>query len=232
MIHRLEEVDSTQDWMKRAIGAGQAPRAVLAAHQTAGRGRFGRSWFGAEEGSLALSIAFPEFASSARPWLVGMRAAIAAAGAIHARLRWPNDLFLDGKKVGGVLTELVQDPEGRSVPVVGIGVNVAVRAFPPEIAPIATSLVLHRDGTYDPVVIAESILHRIDALPSPDRWEPLHPIWDLYDDTPGKLYRLTTGEEAVAIGVGPQGELVCAVDGETTLALAADAILGPRPAVT
>ncbi|HRF59011.1 MAG TPA: biotin--[acetyl-CoA-carboxylase] ligase [Fimbriimonadaceae bacterium] len=223
---RLDEVGSTQEWMKAAIAAGEAPRAVLADRQTAGRGRFGRSWYGAETGSLAMSIAFPEYAASSRPWLVGMRAAIAVAGAIHARLRWPNDLFLDGKKVGGVLTELVQAPDGTSVPVVGIGVNVAIREFPPELAPIATSLVLHREREIDIPELAEAILQRLDSLPEPDRWDPLYPIWDLFDDTPGKLYRLPTGEDAVAIGVGPQGELVCAVDGETTLALAADAILG------
>jgi len=115
---------------------------------------------------------------------------------------------------------------GSGSPVVGIGVNVAIREFPPELAPIATSLVLHREREIDIPELAEAILQRLDSLPEPDRWDPLYPIWDLFDDTPGKLYRLPTGEDAVAIGVGPQGELVCAVDGETTLALAADAILG------
>jgi hypothetical protein len=48
----------------------------------------------------------------------------------------------------------------------------------------------------------------------------------LFDATPGKKYKLSSGEEAIAIGIGPDGELICSVDGETQTVLAADAIFG------
>lgn len=168
-----------------------------------------------------MSIAFRDYADHPRPWLIGMATAVAAASVIHCRLRWPNDLFLDDKKAGGVLTEVFQ-----GIPVVGVGINVNVVEFPTELTPHATSLALHRPSEYDVRTIAQDIVSRLDDLPEPDHWEPLQPIWSLFDDTPGKHYRLLSGEEALAIGIGPEGELVCSVDGETTMVMAAEAILG------
>ncbi len=63
-------------------------------------------------------------------------------------------------------------------------------------------------------------------MPEPEHWSDLQPVWTLFDDTAGKHYRLISGEEAIAIGIGPEGELVCAVEGETTMVMAAEAILG------
>lgn len=218
----FESVESTQDEAAKLLRAGASvPRAILALTQTKGRGRFGREWQSPAGESLSMSLFLSKAKGHPRPWLLGMSLACAAAGVLHARVRWPNDLFLDGKKLGGILTELVE-----GVPVLGIGVNLNQTAFPAELSEIATSLALHRPGDYDPHALAKKILARFDGLAVPQDWADLAPVWSLYDDTPGKHFRLASGETATAIGIGPHGELLCSVDGESRTVMAAEAILG------
>lgn len=223
----VEETPSTQQTAREALLNSTDPvGAIFAVNQTQGRGRFDRQWFSEAGNSLTMSLLFREQANHPRPWLVGMAVAVSAAAVIHCRLRWPNDLYLDDKKVGGILTEIFPDAAGRSVPVVGLGINLDILNFPADIAPHATSLALHRPGVHDPRTVGEQIVARLNDLPEPEHWSDLQPVWTLFDDTPGKRYRLISGEEAIAIGIGPEGELICAVEGETTMVLAAEAILG------
>jgi BirA family transcriptional regulator, biotin operon repressor / biotin---[acetyl-CoA-carboxylase] ligase len=70
------------------------------------------------------------------------------------------------------------------------------------------------------------LLDRLRSMPEPESWQAIEPVWKLFDATPGKLYKLPTGEESVAMGVGPSGELLCAVEGESTTVMAADALFG------
>jgi len=218
----LDAVGSTQDEAAALLRAGSpCPRVILARSQTQGRGRLGREWHSPPEASLAMSMILSERKDHPRPWLLGMALACAAAGVFHAKVRWPNDLFLDGKKLGGILTELVE-----GVPVIGIGVNLNQTTFPAELSEIATSLALHRPGVCEPRAAAEKVLARFEAIPVPADWSDLSPVWSLYDDTPGKRFRLPSGEVAVAVGVGPHGELLCSVEGESRIVMAAEAILG------
>lgn len=222
----LDVVASTQDTLSEALRFGSGVTAVLAQHQTQGRGRFERPWHSEAGDSLTLSLAFPAYADHPKPWFIGMAVAAAAAAALHCRVQWPNDLVLDGKKLGGILSEMMLDAEGRRVPVVGVGVNLNQKRFPDDIADKATSLALHRDATYDAARVAQQIIERISLLPEPDSWENLRSVWMLFDSTPGKKYLLPNGDKAVALGIGPDGELICAVDGETTTVMVADAIFG------
>lgn len=220
----LDEVDSTQSEAARRLAQGEQFACILARNQTQGRGRFQRVWHSEPGASLAMSLAFPDYAGHPRPWLVGMAVAVAAAAAVHARLRWPNDLMLDGRKLGGVLSEMLPDASGRKMPVVGVGVNLSIRTFPPELADTATSLALHRPGEYDASAISDQIVERIERLPEPEAWADLRPAWMLFDQTPGRAYRLPNGSEGVALGIGPEGELLVSVEGETRSVVAADAM--------
>lgn len=224
----LDRVESTQDEAaKRLRGEipGALPRLILTHEQAAGRGRFGREWIGERGASLALSLILPEQAGHPRPWLLGMAAACAAAGVLHCRVRWPNDLFLEGKKLGGILTELIRDKNGNEVPVIGIGVNLNQTSFPSAIQETATSLNMRRAGHYDAIEIAMKIAEAFNRMPDPENFNGLAAIWMMFDDTPGKRYKLPEGDEAVAIGLGPHGELICSVQGESKAVYAADAIL-------
>ena len=174
-----------------------------------------------------MSIAVPDAANHPQPWLVAMAVACAAAAAVHARVQWPNDLVLGGRKVGGILTEIRADHAGNRVPVIGIGLNLNQTAFPDEIADRATSLHLNqRGGPFEPEAVAHQILDRIGLLPNVQAWSDLRSMWMLLDVTPGKRYTLPTGEVAIAIGIGSSGELICSVEGETQVVLAADALFG------
>lgn len=106
----------------------------LAEYQTGGRGRLGRTWVSPFARNLYCSLAW-EFdggiaALEGLSLAVGVavRRALAALGAADVRLKWPNDLLRDGRKLGGILVEVTGDPEGRCRAVIGIGINVAMPA--------------------------------------------------------------------------------------------------------
>ena len=224
---RYDELASTQSTLAECIRRGENVGIVFAEHQYAGRGRFVRICIRAKSDSLTVSMAFHAYANHPKPYLIGMSVAIAAASALHAQLRWPNDLTFEGRKLGGILTEVIVDPSGNKIPVVGIGINLNQTDFAPEIAEIATSAFLIHGSRYDAARLVPKILDRIEDLPEPSSWADLEPSWELFDATPGKLYKLSSGELAVAIGVGSDGQLICSVDGESQAVFAADAIFGP-----
>jgi BirA family biotin operon repressor/biotin-[acetyl-CoA-carboxylase] ligase len=223
--HELDETLSTQDLAAAEVREGRGG-VFLARRQTLGRGRFGREWMSEPGDSLAFSMGFTAYADHPRPYLIGMSVAIAAAAVVHCELAWPNDLVLEGRKLGGVLTEMVADAAGRRVPVVGVGINLNQKTFPPELAATATSLALYSGGTHDPVITAHDIVDRLARLPEPNAWSDLFPIWSLFDHTPGKRYKTVDAQEAVALGIGPEGQLLCSVNGETTSIMAAEALFG------
>jgi BirA family transcriptional regulator, biotin operon repressor / biotin---[acetyl-CoA-carboxylase] ligase len=120
-IH-LRRVDSTNELARGLAGAG-APHGTLvtAREQTAGRGRQGRAWTAPPGQALLCSLVVRE---PPRLLPLAAGAAVAATVGTQARLKWPNDVLLDGRKVAGILVEA--RPQQRWA-VVGIGVNVAVR---------------------------------------------------------------------------------------------------------
>ena len=133
--HRL--TDSTNERAKQLAVAG-APHGTLvtADEQTAGRGRQGRTWSAAPGEALLLSVVL-----RAVDEVLPLRAAVAVAESIPmpAQIKWPNDVWVGGKKVAGILVE-GRPQEGWAV--LGIGLNVTTRSFPGELSEIATSLVL------------------------------------------------------------------------------------------
>lgn len=223
----LDEVGSTQDYALELLAKDPSSSAVvIAKNQTAGKGRFNREWFSEPGSSLTMSLVLGDYAGFKSPHLLGMAVAVASAAAIHSRVSWPNDLMRSGRKLGGILTQLAPDGGSGQVPIVGVGINLNVSQFPAELQETATSLLLEFGHRFEPRTVAEQIIERIRLMPEPETWAQLEPIWSLFDSTPGKRYRLIEGEEAIAIGVGPEGSLICAVDGETRNVLAADSLLG------
>jgi BirA family biotin operon repressor/biotin-[acetyl-CoA-carboxylase] ligase len=221
----LEEVDSTQTaaakWL-RGERDGPIPGAIVALSQTRGKGRFGREWISTPGDSLAMSLVFRGNPLTEKPWLLGMAVALAAAEAFNLNLAWPNDLLIGGKKIGGVLTEIL----GQGVPVVGIGINLNQAALPEEIRDFATSLVLAGHNAVDPFDAARLVLAHLATVPEPHVWRDLEPIWAPRDATKGKRYRLPNGLNGVAKAIGAEGELEFVVDGQVRTVLAAEAILG------
>lgn len=136
-----EELASTNDEARRLAENGAADGlVVLAERQTSGRGRRGASWYAAAGESLAFSIIVrPTEPQSLWPRLA-LAAGLAVAEAVESDIpgvgiKWPNDIWIGGRKVAGILVEA-----GGDFAIVGIGINVNTREFPPEVADIATSL--------------------------------------------------------------------------------------------
>lgn len=123
ILELLPEASSTNDVLKTKECADWV--AVLTNHQSAGRGRLGRTWILSSGRGLAFSFVAPGLSTSQQPWLPLMvgAALVSAArsqGITAAELKWPNDCLVEGRKLAGVLCEARTD--GRVV--VGIGVNV------------------------------------------------------------------------------------------------------------
>lgn len=148
-LFRLAETDSTNDDAREALLAGRARHgdAFVAEVQRAGRGRHGRTWV-SRAGDLFCSVVVcPSLAPERLPSLalaaaVAARATVAAFGCADARLKWPNDLLVGERKLGGILVEGVFVGERLAGCVVGVGINLAldVAALPPEVTARATSL--------------------------------------------------------------------------------------------
>jgi len=105
-------------------------RVLLAEHQSGGRGRHGRAWVSPLGGQLAVSVLRGFDGGLARLGGLSLVAGIAVAEALHAagygevRLKWPNDVLLDGAKLTGILVERHPLPQGNSATIIGIGINV------------------------------------------------------------------------------------------------------------
>jgi BirA family biotin operon repressor/biotin-[acetyl-CoA-carboxylase] ligase len=149
-MHLLEETSSTNDEAKRGAKAGEASGATwVAESQTAGRGRQGRAWVSPRGENLLFSVLVRVRCAPARLPPLALVAGLAARDAIaralpsrDVKIKWPNDVVVEGKKVAGVLVEATLQGSAVEALVVGIGINVHTREFPPDLAPRATSIAL------------------------------------------------------------------------------------------
>src|SRR5947207_7562160 len=146
-IFHFFKTDSTNRVALELGHAGEPEGAVvLGEEQTAGRGRAGRTWHSERAAGIYVTLLLrPKLAPVQAP-LLTMMAGLAAHAAIQAQtgaavdLKWPNDLLIEGKKVGGILTEMHAEPSQIQFVIVGIGLNVNQEKFPGELSGIATSL--------------------------------------------------------------------------------------------
>ena len=142
VIERLARVDSTQAEARRRLELGEAPRhlVLVADEQTAGRGRRGHKWFARAQSSLMFSavLAPPTIERPARFLLlvaVAAARALESCGCAGISIKWPNDLFVGDRKLGGLIAEQVRGPEGSAL-LLGVGLNLSAPEppMPPEIA--------------------------------------------------------------------------------------------------
>jgi BirA family biotin operon repressor/biotin-[acetyl-CoA-carboxylase] ligase len=153
-FHHVVETGSTNDDALAAARSGAPHGATFVADaQSAGRGRRGRHWFAAPGESLLCSLLLREQLGLERAALLALVAGLAVRSAIanacssadqaaRVRVKWPNDVFIDERKVAGVLCESHVQGPALVATVVGFGVNVSGRAFPDELHATATSLAL------------------------------------------------------------------------------------------
>jgi BirA family transcriptional regulator, biotin operon repressor / biotin---[acetyl-CoA-carboxylase] ligase len=202
--------DSTNERAKELAAAG-APHGTLvtADEQSAGRGRQGRVWTAPAGSAVLMSLVLRELDE-----LLPITAAVAICEALspEAAIKWPNDVWIDRRKVAGILVE-GRPQEGWAV--LGVGLNVTTESFPPELAETATSLKLAGIDTTPGQVLEE-------LLPSLDAWlgappDAVLPAWRDRDALKGERVRWTGGE-GVAAGIDDSGSLLVDTrDGRVTL---------------
>lgn len=145
----LEKIDSTNNEAKRRAEAGAGHGTlIIAENQEAGKGRRGRNWSSPSGSGIWMTLLLkPEFPPSQASMLTLVAAMAVADGVrevtgLEAGIKWPNDIVVNGKKICGILTEMSAEPDYINHVVIGIGINVNIKAFPKELQATATSLCL------------------------------------------------------------------------------------------
>lgn len=170
-IYYQRVVDSTNFWAKSLARQGVPDGTlVIAERQEAGRGRLGRTWASAEGLGLWISLILrPQIPPAALAGItiataVSMAQAIADITKLQVKVKWPNDLLYEDKKLAGILAELNGEMDRVNYLIVGIGLNVnhSETDFPSELAGQATSLRLIGGKPYDRKLIIQSYLSHFE----------------------------------------------------------------------
>lgn len=142
-VYAVSSVDSTNEEARRRLSqSSESCFVVVAEEQTAGRGRRGRAFYSPRDTGLYLTLAMAPDTTVAQLTGVTAYAAVCTARAIREvcgkqpRIKWVNDLFLDGRKIGGILTEAISDVETGQVShlMIGVGVNLRAGTVPDELS--------------------------------------------------------------------------------------------------
>ena len=173
-----ETIDSTNAQAKRLAEEGYGNGTLIVAnHQTAGRGRRGRSWESPEDTTIAMTLLLKPDINPNNASMITLVTALAVSKAITqltgeaAGIKWPYDIVMNGKKVCGILTEMSAQFDYVNHIVVGIGINVNTESFPEEISDIATSLRLETGKFVSRAELIEAV------------WEHFEEAYELYLQT-------------------------------------------------
>ena len=167
----FDETASTNDVVEHLAKSGaREGLVVFAESQSRGRGRHGRAWVSPRGKGLWFSVLLRPALPPAAASRITVAASVAVARAIRqvcrveARIKWPNDVVVDGKKLAGILTELRAEADEILLAILGIGidVNCTREDFPGELAGIATSLELETGRAQDRAALAAGILAALD----------------------------------------------------------------------
>ncbi len=240
-IQFFKSIPSTNILAKKLAEEGALHgTAVIATNQTEGRGRLGKSWYSAPGKGLYCSIIvrsrlpvedYPKITLAAG---LGVAVAIDRMTGVFSQLKWPNDIFIGGKKCGGILTEsssLSAAVERRYV-VIGIGLNIGstFEDFPVDLRDMVTSLFIETGKNYDPrrvfTHIRDEVLQQLDDFYN-DGFQPILASWKGRDFVLGKEMECVSSEGEIITGVslGPDaaGQLhVKAPDGRIHTVLSGD----------
>jgi len=225
IIH-LPRVDSTQGTIFDLAAQGAADRTVVVAdYQAAGRGRRGRAWDAPAGTGLLASILVRPRGLPERWSGYSLVSALAVAdtlgrvAGLGARLKWPNDVLVAGRKIAGILLEsrmpAGDDSRTTGIIAIGIGINLGQRAFPAGLAARATSVVLESGRMIERDAALTALLEAFDGWRTrleDDGLAPIRQRWLAIADTIGRRVSID-GITGVAIDLDVDGALVLQ-DGE------------------
>src|SRR5947209_10185358 len=241
-IYHFFRTDSTNR-VALELGHGGEPEGavVLAEEQTAGRGRAGRAWHSERAAGIYVTLLLrPKLAPVQAP-LLTMMAGLSAHSAVQALtglavdLKWPNDLLIRGKKVGGILTEMHAEPSQVRFVIVGIGLNVNQEKFPGELASMATSLKVESGRPQSRLELLVRLLREFERdynnFLSEGPAAVIERFTKVSSYAKGKRVRVSNGREnftGITAGLGPEGLLQVRRDGgQMTTVIAGDVAEAP-----
>lgn len=242
VLHLYDQIPSTNAWLMQRIGEGLPSGSIcLAEQQTAGRGRHGRTWVSPFGHNLYLSLLWrfplPPAALGGLSLAAGVGVALALvdAGVRDIGLKWPNDLLWQGRKLAGLLIEVVGETQGPTAVVCGVGVN---GFLPPEAARLIeqpwtdlSSVLGGATGSRND--LAAGVLGRLLWVMRTYQGAglaPFLPEWRRLDPFVGQPLELRLGEQrfrGTHAGIDESGALQLAHGGGITRFLAGEASLRP-----
>ncbi len=221
-IEFVQSIDSTNsELMRRAAAGDYSTVCLVAKEQTAGRGRLGRAWL-SDEHSLMFSLGLP---LAPTDWSgLSLAVGLSIAESLHPsiQIKWPNDLWVDGQKLAGILIETtaIKDaPVGERYAVIGVGINLeapeaaaAQAALDAKVAPIGLRELI-------PSITAEATLERIlqplvDNIKNFEQrgWKPYASSFSKRDALQGLPIKLSSGMVGQYAGINDQGALMLQTD--------------------
>jgi len=240
-VEVVAEIDSTNtELMRRARNGRSAPVLLVAERQTAGRGRLGRPWQSAQDArepasltfSLGLSLAPRDWSGLSLAVGVSVADSLDASGAAGLGLKWPNDLWAQERKLGGILIEtaLLQPDVAERYLVIGIGINIEPR----EAANLSTPPAWLNE--WRPAATPGEVLREIAAplvrdvlLFSGSGFVPFAARFAARDVLRGRDVGLSDGTEGHCEGVGWGGELMVRTASGVQMINSAEVSVRPRP---
>lgn len=216
VFYRAETASTNDDAL--ALRTAPAGTVVVAERQSRGRGRLGREWWSPPGVGLYCSLILrPRLAPADLPKLT-LAAGLAASRAVEAitglrpLLKWPNDLWLAEKKIGGILAE-TRFAQGEALVVLGIGLNIntAAAAFPPDLLGKVTSLLIHSGREFARSTLLLALWEEVMAVVAELEQQGFAGIladWRARDATLGReLAWLTqTGQVVRGLSLGPDAD--------------------------
>jgi len=169
MTINLDEVDSTNEYLKRLVADGwnsEDITVVSAQYQTEGKGRRGRQWLTEPGTALTFSVLLKPKMELSDCSMLTLVMAMAVRRALEdievdTKIKWPNDIVIGGKKICGILTEAIAET-GHII--IGCGVNTNQESYPEELADRSTSVLIETNDCVDHDSLLESIIYHLEKL--------------------------------------------------------------------
>ena len=217
IVHYEAEIDSTNNKAKELAREGAEEGVlVVADKQMNGKGRLGRKWESPSGTGIWMSLVLrpdilPQYASQITLVAgLGICEAIQEVTGLDAKIKWPNDVVVNGKKICGILTEMSAEMEGINYIIVGIGVNVNMTTLPEDL-PYASSLALEGGKEYSRSQIIRSFLEKFEVDYNQYKSKPdLECIKERYEKNCITLHKkvklIKKNEEVIAMALGITNE--------------------------
>ncbi|MGO0061044.1 biotin--[acetyl-CoA-carboxylase] ligase [Brevibacillus fluminis] len=223
-IHAYDTVETTQRLAHEAAAKGaEEGTIIIADQQKSGKGRMGRPWHSPKGTGIFMSLIIrPDMPLANAPQLT-LLTAVAMSKAIEmvvpsvkVQIKWPNDLFVNGKKICGILTELNAEENRVNYLVIGTGVNVnhLLSDFPEELHSIATSLRIESGLSIQRAELVQAYCRSFEreyAFYLENGFARIREEWEANSYTLGRIVKVYNQQNAIegrAVGLGPDGALL------------------------